>query len=127
VQYMLMIFEDETVYADEKAWTDIIGQHIALAQQFHAEGVKFYGDGLMRSTTATTVRRVGGQVSLHDGPYAETREQLGGYYVVDVPDLDAALAWARRIPLAKDGAIEVRPVLAAPAEAQAVSGETVAA
>lgn len=118
MQYMLMIFEDESVYADEKAWSDIIGQHIALAQALNAEGVKFYGDGLAPSSSATTVRRKGGQVSLHDGPFAETREQLGGYYVVDVPDLDAALAWARRIPLAKDGSIEVRPVMTAPAEAQ---------
>jgi hypothetical protein len=98
MQYMLMIYEDESVYATEQAWTDIIAQHVALAQAFHAEGVKFYGDGLTPTRAATTVRRTGGQVTIHDGPFAETKEQLGGYYVVDVPDLDAALAWAKRIP-----------------------------
>ncbi len=118
MQYMLMIYEDERVYETEEAWSAIIGQHVALAQAFHAETVKFYGDGLQPTRAATTVRRTGGQTTIHDGPFAETREQLGGYYVVDVPDLDAAIAWAKRIPLSKDGAIEVRPVIAAPSEAR---------
>ena len=119
MQYMLMIYEDETNYASEEAWNAIIAQHVALAQQFQAEGVSFGGNGLQPTQTATTVRRSGGQVTLHDGPFAETKEQLGGYYIVDVPDLDAAIAWAKRIPLSKDGSVEVRPVIAAPAEAQA--------
>jgi hypothetical protein len=118
MQYMLMIYEDEGNYTAEEAWTDIIGQHVALAQAFMAEGVSFSGNALQSRQAATTVRRAGGQVTLHDGPFAETKEQLGGYYIVDVPDLDAAIAWAKRIPLSKDGSIEVRPVMAAPAEAQ---------
>jgi hypothetical protein len=57
------------------------------------------------------VRKVAGQHALHDGPFAESKEQLGGFYVIEVPDLDAALAWARKLPLTGDGAVEVRPVL----------------
>jgi hypothetical protein len=62
-------------------------------------------------TATTVVTDAGGGQSLHDGPFAETREQLGGYYLVDVPDLDAALAWARRIPVVPGGKVEVRPVM----------------
>ena len=121
MQYMLMIYEDESGYTTEEAWTDIVAQHVALAQALIAEGVSFSGNALQPKQAATTVRRSGGQVTLHDGPFAETKEQLGGYYIVDVPDLDAAIAWAKRIPLAKNGSIEVRPVMAAPAEAMPAS------
>jgi len=65
----------------------------------------------MPSTTATTVRVRGGKVSTTDGPFAETKERLGGYYVVDVKDLDEAIKWAAKIPGAADGSIEVRPVM----------------
>lgn len=112
MKYMLMIFEDESVYETEDDWNDIIAQHLALGQALEAEGVVFYGDGLTPTRAATTIRRRGADVTVHDGPFAETKEQLGGYYVVDVPDLDAALRWAKRIPLIGDGSVEVRPVIA---------------
>jgi hypothetical protein len=57
------------------------------------------------------VRTAGGAQTLHDGPFAETHEQLGGYYLIDVPDLDAAIAWARRIPAPGNGSVEVRPIV----------------
>jgi hypothetical protein len=62
-------------------------------------------------TTATTIRVRNGKVTITDGPFAETKEQLGGYYVLDVPDLDAAVEWAAKLPNAPRGSIEVRPVM----------------
>jgi hypothetical protein len=64
---------------------------------------------------ATTVRTSNGAMHLHDGPFAETKEQLGGYYLVEAPDLDGALAWAKKCPGAARGSVEVRPVFAVPA------------
>ena len=69
-------------------------------------------DRLQPVATATTVRVANGKTTVLDGPYAETKEQLGGYYIVDVPDLDAALSWAARCPAASHGAVEVRPIWA---------------
>jgi hypothetical protein len=69
------------------------------------------GEGLQPSATATTVRVRDGERMLTDGPFAETREQLGGYYLLDCPDLDAAIGWAAKIPGASSGAVEVRPVM----------------
>ena len=66
--------------------------------------------GCSRSNSATTVRVRDGRTEVLDGPYADTKEQLGGFYMVDVPDLDAALAWAARCPGANNGTLEVRPV-----------------
>lgn len=69
------------------------------------------GDALQPTTTATTVRVRDGRTMVSDGPFAETKEQLGGYYLVDVPDLDEALLWAERMPNVGRGSIEVRPVM----------------
>lgn len=75
-------------------------------------GIMVGGNALHPSDTATTLRIRDGQRELVDGPYAETKEQLGGYYIIDVPDLDTALEWAARNPAAPTGAVEVRPVVA---------------
>jgi hypothetical protein len=113
MQYALLIYEDEAAYRDEsgRAWQEIIAQHEAFAAELVAQGLLRGGAGLKTVDTATTVRKAGGQHTLHDGPFAESKEQLGGFYLIDVPDLDAALAWARKLPLAGDGAVEVRPVI----------------
>ncbi len=74
-------------------------------------GVMVGGAALRPSHTATTIRLSEGRRDLHDGPYAETKEQLGGFYLIDVPDLDAALEWAARNPAASLGAVEVRPLV----------------
>ncbi|AVQ00189.1 hypothetical protein C7S18_18945 [Ahniella affigens] len=114
MQYLLMIFEDETKYGDDpnsQAWQDIVAAHGALAAEMEAAGVLRGGAGLMATNLATTVRRQGQKVTIHDGPWAETREQLGGYYVIDVPDLDSALGWAKRIPMLGDGSVEIRPTI----------------
>lgn len=111
MQYMLLIYEDESAYAEAgEALESIIAAHQALAGELAEQGVLRAGEGLKTTDTATTVRKTADGHALHDGPYAEAREQLGGFYIVDVPDLDAALAIAKRIPLLRDGAVEVRPV-----------------
>lgn len=123
MQYMLLIYEnDAEAYADGmdgEAWQEIIAAHGAFGQALAEAGVMRGGAGLKRSDTATTLRRTAGAYTVHDGPFAETREQLGGFYLIDVPDLDAAMAWARKLPLTGDGSVEVRPVLEMPAEALA--------
>lgn len=113
MQYALLIYENEDLYraGGGQAVDEIIAAHQALAGELAAAGVLKGGSGLNTVDTATTVRKTGGQHALHDGPYAEAREQLGGFYLIEVPDLDAALAIAKRIPLAGDGAVEVRPVI----------------
>jgi hypothetical protein len=112
MRYMLLIHEDESVYegeAGQAAWNDIIGKHMAFGEWLGGRLVD--GAGLQRSQTATVVRTTGGTQTVHDSPFAEAREQLGGYYKVEVANLDEAIEIAKRIPLAQDGTIEIRPVL----------------
>lgn len=112
MQFMLMINEDESAYAgpDGAALLEAtLAGHMKLAEDLVAAGVPFSGERLKPAATATTIRWENGTESLHDGPFAETHEELGGFYIVDVASLDDALAWARRIPVPKGG-IEVRPV-----------------
>jgi hypothetical protein len=81
----------------------------AYAAALHDAGVLIAGAVLQPSTATTTVTAASGQVSIQDGPYAATKEQLGGTFVIDVPDLDAALAWAEKAPSVQWGVVEVRP------------------
>jgi hypothetical protein len=114
MNYMLMLNETEAEFARRTnpaeteaywgGWNAFIG---AMAQA----GVIIKGDGLQGPMLATTVRVVDGKRHVQDGPFADTKEQLGGYFVIDVPDLDAALDWAARAPCALTGSVEVRPVL----------------
>jgi len=113
MKYMLLIYEPEDAYAGEagqKALMDIVGKHMKLGEELRAAKVEYGGGALQPTTTATTVRTGadGGQ-TLHDGPFAETREHLGGYYEIEAKDLDEALHWARKIPVTPGGMIEVRP------------------
>jgi hypothetical protein len=112
VKYLLLIYEDENLArhrpeADTKAVYDA---YIAYTQALKEAGVLIAGDALQGISTATTVRVRQGKTTMTDGPFAETKEQLGGYYLIDVPDLDAALKWAERLPSAKTGSVEVRPL-----------------
>ena len=114
MQYMFLIYEDEAAYAgaDDTTLSEVVAKHMALSQEMRDAGVLLGGDGLQPTATATTVvTGPGGVQTLHDGPFAETREHLGGYYLVEAPDLDAALAWARRMPVVEGGKVEVRPVM----------------
>ena len=111
MQYMLLIYEDERIYGPDRespAARERRAQHIAYSRELGA--TRLAGSGLKDSTAATTIRTAAGKQTLHDGPFAESREQLGGYYLIEAPDLDAALSWASRCPGAQFGAIEVRPI-----------------
>ena len=113
MQYMILVYEPEAAYAGESgqsALQGIVAKHMALAAELRAKGWMKDGSGLQDSTTATTVVTQDGQQTLHDGPFAETREHLGGYYLVDVPNLDDALGIARRVPVLDGGKVEVRPL-----------------
>ena len=114
MQYMLLIYEPEDAYegpAGEAKLVEVVAKYTALSEEMATNGVLRGGDGLQPSASATTVKTlVGGGQSLHDGPFAETREHLGGYFLLDVPDLDTALSYARRVPVAEGGMVEVRPV-----------------
>lgn len=117
MQYALLIHEPEESYADGEtgqAWKDIIAAHTAFGGQLAQAGAMVGGAGLKRSDTATTVRVTPSGRTVHDGPFAETREQLGGLYMIDVPDLDAAIDWAKKLPIAKTGSVEIRPMLPPP-------------
>ena len=112
MQYALLIYENEQVYGADKtgpAMQDIIARHMTFSQ--HVGAARIGGAGLRGTRSATTLRTANGTTSLHDGPFAETKEQLGGFYLIDVADLDAAIAIARKLPLAADGAVEIRPLL----------------
>lgn len=111
MQYMLLIYEDENALSSPQLMQEIVAAHMRLAAELREKGFLVAGDGLQASDTATTVRNTAAGQTLHDGPYPETREQLGGYYLIDVADLDAALSWAKQVPVAAGGGVEVRPVM----------------
>jgi hypothetical protein len=111
MQFML------SIYGDESAWAELPpGEEREMMQAYvdfgrEAAGVIVSGDALHPVASATTVRVRDGERLLTDGPFAETREQLGGYYIVDVADIDEAIEWAAKIPGAATGSVEVRPVM----------------
>ncbi len=112
MQYMLLIHSSETATrsASEEDISRMHAAYIAYSEALAQAGALVGGNRLRATATATTVRVVDGKTEVLDGPYAETREQLGGYYLIEVPDMDAALSWAARCPGASRGAIEVRPI-----------------
>src|SRR5579863_6206551 len=113
MQYLLMIYRNEAELgkvsaADRK---QMMAEYGAFTQSIIQSGHFKASDGLQPTTTATTVRVREGKTLTTDGPFAATREQLGGYYLVDAKDLDTALGIAARIPGAKTGSVEVRPIM----------------
>jgi len=111
-QYMLLIYSPAG--AGPSTPDELAAQHdqwVAVTREMVRAGVRVAGDALESVDTATTVRVRGGETVVSDGPFADTKELLGGYYILDVPDLDAALAWAARLPNAGYGSVEVRPVM----------------
>ena len=113
MQYLLMIYrsEAEAGKIDAAARQEMAAEYGTYTQSIIQSGHFKAGDGLQPSTTATTVRVRDGKTLTTDGPFAETREQLGGYYLIEAKDLDAALGIAARIPGARTGSIEVRPIM----------------
>lgn len=117
MQYVLML------YVNEAGWSKLtpteqeqgVAAYTAYTESLAKAGVLRGANRLQSSSAATTVRVANGKPQVLDGPYADSKEQLGGYYIVDVADLDAAISWAARCPAASHGVVEVRPSWCAPA------------
>jgi len=107
MQYLLLIY----VPTDVTPGSEMNPAWVEYTQALHESGAYVAGDALQGVDTAATVRVRDGETLVTDGPFAETKEMLGGYYLVDVPDLDAALAWAAKMPSVGFGSVEVRPVM----------------
>ncbi len=112
MQYMLLIYQDEAGMADVKPddVAKMSAGYAAYTEAMVKAGVLRGGERLHRSSAGTTVRVRKDKTEVLDGPYADTKEQLGGYYLIEAPDMDAAIAWAARCPGASNGSMEVRPV-----------------
>jgi hypothetical protein len=112
MQYLLLIHGDEKAMAaiTEANAGQMLAAYGAYAEAMGNAGILRGGNRLRPTSASTTVKIVDGKTSVLDGPYIETKEQLGGYFLIDVPDLDAALSWAARCPGASSGAVEVRPI-----------------
>ena len=121
MNYILLIYGDEQqrLSITEQQRDQMFAEYGAYTQELQDRGVLVAGDPLQPTSTATSVRVRDGEQLTTDGPFAETKEQLAGYYIVDVETLDDALAWAAKIPGARIGTIEVRPLMPVPSEAQA--------
>jgi hypothetical protein len=116
MQYMLLIYDNENAWASlsEADAGAMMGEYSEFTQDIAKTGHYKAGGQLQPTTSATTVRIRNGKRQTTDGPFAETREHLGGYYLVDAKDLDEAVNLAQRIPAARTGSIEVRPVVVRP-------------
>ena len=113
MQYLILIYDEEKKWADmPKADAEkMFGEYRQCTQDLVKSGVLKGGAQLQPVANATTLRSRGGKLVTTDGPFAETKEQLGGFYLIDVPDLDSALKWASKVPSVRVGSIEVRAVV----------------
>jgi hypothetical protein len=111
MQYMLLIYGDEKIWSEmsESEIKRTMQAYVEFSRELAASGALRGGSELQSVASATTVRVRNGKPLICDGPFAETKEQLGGYYLIDVADLDAAIHWAAKIPSAAHGSIEIRP------------------
>lgn len=110
MRYMMLIHHDEVALANapqKELWADYAAFNEALAK---AGGATSAGERLEPASAATTVRATDGKTEVLDGPYADIKEQLAGYFMIDVADLDEAIAWAKRCPSSRYGSIEIRPL-----------------
>ena len=112
MQYMLAIYGEERAAErmPRERMSEVVNAYMAYTKALQDAKVLIASNRLRPTSAATTVRTTDGQTKVLDGPFAETKEQLGGYYLIDVPDLDAALSWAKRCPAARYGSVEVRPI-----------------
>jgi hypothetical protein len=113
-KYAALIYSEEMGEPSEEVMAQVTAEYMEFGNNAGAAGVLAGGEALYDTSTATTVKvdgGKGGDAVFTDGPFAETKEVLGGFYVLDVPDLDAALKWAQQIPGAWHGRIEVRPIM----------------
>ncbi len=110
-QYLISVWHDDE-YVVDFSGEDMqrIGAQVgAVNDEMTSSGAWVFGGGLQPTSSATVVRSTGGQVSMTDGPYAESKEQMGGFWVIEATDLDAALGWARKAAAACEGPVELRP------------------
>ena len=110
MKYMLLIYGNEANMPAPSKETHMSPAYVAYTEAMIKAGAFVDGNRLQPTASATTVRVADGKTNVLNGPYAEAREQLGGYYVIEAADLDAALSWAARCPSASNGTIEVRPI-----------------
>ncbi|MGH2569495.1 MAG: YciI family protein [Bacteroidota bacterium] len=113
MKYMLLVYLDENALTEEERQRCYVDS-AKFAQDLHKSGQHLDASPLQPIATATSVRLRNGKRLVTDGPFAETREQLGGYYLIDAKDLDEAIGIAARVPVANVGTIEIRPVLEIP-------------
>jgi hypothetical protein len=113
MRYLCLIYSDETQWEKmSKAETDaVLGEYFAFTEDIKKSRHYVGGNELQPTQTATSVRVRNGKISATDGPFAETKEQLGGYYLIDARDLNDAIQVAARIPSARVGSIEIRPIM----------------
>jgi hypothetical protein len=113
MKYAFTIYRDESqqATASPEQMQEMSRAYRDVTEEMQQKGVLVAGDGLYPTATATTIRVRDGQRDVTDGPFAETKEQLGGFYVLDCRDLDEAIEWAAKIPGAQIGSVEIRPVL----------------
>jgi hypothetical protein len=114
MQYMLLFYlspEEFAAYKDPEKYKAFLGAFMPYMIALNDAGVVVGGAGLEPPETATKVLKRQGKRLVQDGPFADTKEQLGGFFIIDVPDLDTALQWAERYPAGPGGGVEVRPVL----------------
>ena len=114
MKYMLLIYFDEQAALSETEREECYAESTALAHQIQANGQYLGAHPLHPTSMATSVRVRDGKRSVTDGPFAETREQLGGYFLIEANNLDEAIGIAVRIPMARKGTVEVRPVIEIP-------------
>jgi hypothetical protein len=111
MQYMLMIYGTEGSMTKEDG-AKMMSAYISYTEAMKKAGAFVAGDPLQSSSTASTVRMKDGKSKVLNGPYTESKEQLGGYYIIEAKDIDAAISWAAKCPGAQHGTIEVRPIMA---------------
>jgi hypothetical protein len=128
MKYLCLIYDDEQLWARMSAAEQnaIMGEYMAFSRDVAESGHMLGGNQLHPTSTATTLRVRDGALSVTDGPYAETKEALGGYYLIEARDLNEAIQVAARIPSARLGAVEVRPIVQMGAEAPADALSTAA-
>ncbi len=114
MKYMLLISSDEQKPLSETERQECYAESTQLAQELHSNGQYLSANPLHPTSMATSVRLRDGKRLVTDGPFAETREQLGGYFLIEAKDLDDALGVAARVPMARKGTVEVRPVIEIP-------------
>jgi hypothetical protein len=121
MQYLLLIHDDERTWQSmsEQEQRDVVEEYMAVTAEMRDRGAYVGGNRLAPVSTASTVRVRDGEPVVTDGPFAETKEQLGGYYLIEADTLDEALEWAAKLPTARRGSIEVRPIQPVPAQAPA--------